>query len=426
MKKTKIAAEILLLAFLTACNSGQSVQTSETVYESETSAVTTSATTTETETTTSIITTTAAETVPETEPAEVAEKNEIEYVQVSEDNEFIDYNFILNYQGTTDIGDLADKAVEFVKTTEQYAKSMEDIDNFSYAAINKIFTNEEYAKEQADKVAPYIDGGSIRPAVSAAYPADYDGDGKTETFIVVDMPSVIMPLPDIWNFLLFADSDGNIYPDVIDFYEGCSASMLDYGKSKQLVFGGWGGYHSYESIYGVKDGKPVTLYDHCPGGYFRKTDCFLSVFGLQGLSDFMYFDTAALEYRVIKGVELSHAEMAALAVSNTFCSDFGEGSIDKLPDYVEFHFIKPNYYLIDWGFPGSDLFTYENGIFTHVEDSNITRSSNSSHLDAIAEFDIEKAAAEMKPVSDPFSPISKDSEFIDFEFIKNYQGTTDI
>ncbi|MBD5141227.1 MAG: hypothetical protein HDT25_07435 [Ruminococcus sp.] len=348
------------------------------------------------------------------------------YVQVSKNNEFIDYNFILNYQGTTDIGGIADKAVEFVKTTEQYAKSMEDIGNFSYAAINKVTTNEEYAREQADKVAPYIDGGSIQPLVSAAYPADYDGDGKTETFIVVDIPYMEWSYPDVWSFLLFVGSSGDTTPTLLDFYEGYSASMLDYGKSKHLIFGGWDGMHSYASIYGVKDNKPVTLYDHCPGGYFRKTDCFLSVFGLQGLSDFMYFDTAALEYRVIKGVEISHAEMKDLDVSNTLCSDFGEENIDELPDYVEFHFIKPNYYLLDWGFPGSVLFTYENGVFTRVEDSNITRSSNGSDLDVIAEFDIEKAAAEMKPVSDPFSPISKDSEFIDFEFIKNYQGTTDI
>ena len=51
MKFLKITAAILFLAILTACNSGQSVQTSETVSETEASAVTTKATTaTETET----------------------------------------------------------------------------------------------------------------------------------------------------------------------------------------------------------------------------------------------------------------------------------------------------------------------------------------------------------------------------------------
>ena len=72
MKFLKFSAAILSLSILTACKSGQSVQTSETVSESETSAVTTSettATTTETET----------ETEKETVPAEddIAFDNEL-------------------------------------------------------------------------------------------------------------------------------------------------------------------------------------------------------------------------------------------------------------------------------------------------------------------------------------------------------------
>lgn len=386
MKFLKITAAVLSLVLLTACDSEQSVQTSETVSETETSAVTT----------TTAAETTETETEPETEPAEAAEENEPEYVEVSPDNEFIDYEFIENYQGTDDIGDLADKAIEFVKGTEQYADSVKNIDKFSYKAIREIHTDEKYAKEDADKVAPYINGGNIEPLVSAAYTADYDGDGKTETFIAVDIPYIVWSHPDVWSFLLFIDGSENADPVLLDFYEGYSASMLNYGKNKHLIFSGWDGMHSYASIYGVKDGKPVTLYDHCPGGYFRKTDCFLSVFGLQGGSDFMYFDTAVREYRIIKGVEISHDEMAELDVSNTLCSNFGEENIDELPDYVEFHFIKPNYYLLDWGLPGSDLFTYENGVFTLVEDSKITHSSNHNKLDVVAEFDIDKAIAEMK------------------------------
>lgn len=338
---------------------------------------------------------TAGEITAETEAA-AESSNEPEYVEVSAENEFIDFDFIENYQGTTDIGELADKAIEFVKGTEQYADSVKNIDKFSYKAIREIHTDEKYAKEDADKVAPYINGGNIEPLVSVAYTADYDGDGKTETFIAVDIPYIVWSHPDVWSFLFFIDGSENADPVLLDFYEGYSASMLNYGKNKHLIFSGWDGMHSYASIYGVKDGKPVTLYDHCPGGYFRKTDCFLSVFGLQGWSDFMYFDTAAEEYRIIKGVEISLDEMAELDVSGALCSHCNTESLDDLPDYVEFHFIKPNYYLIDWGFPGSHLFTYENGIFTFVEDANITRSVNGSDLNIIAEFDIDKAVAEMK------------------------------
>lgn len=65
MKFLKITAAILSLALLTACKSGQPVQTSETVSETEISAVTTAAES-KTETTTSIITTTATEIETET------------------------------------------------------------------------------------------------------------------------------------------------------------------------------------------------------------------------------------------------------------------------------------------------------------------------------------------------------------------------
>ncbi|MDE6708899.1 MAG: hypothetical protein K2J76_00225, partial [Oscillospiraceae bacterium] len=69
---------ILFLALLTACNSGQSIQTSETVSETETSAVTTAAET-KMETTTSIITTTAMEMETETEKETVPAEDDIAF-----------------------------------------------------------------------------------------------------------------------------------------------------------------------------------------------------------------------------------------------------------------------------------------------------------------------------------------------------------
>ena len=372
---------------------------------------------------------TSAETtgeIPNETEASSENNNEPEYVEVSAGNEFIDFEFIENYRGTTEIGELADKAVDFLKTTEYYSDSMENIERINTDELKKDWDAVAGEFYQRDVSMYFNNDGGIQPVFSTAYPADYDGDGKTETFIVVDMPFIPTVTPDIWSFLLFADSSGNIYPDVLDLYNPYSAELLNYGKYKQLGFGGAYTNHTYSSIYGVKDGKPVTLYDHAPGGYFCKTDCFLSAFGLQGGSDFMYFDTVALEYRIIKGVEISHAEMAELDVSNTLCTNFGEESIDELPDYVEFHFIKPNYYLLDWGFPGSVVFTYESGVFTLVEDSNITRSTNTNNLNVVVEFDIDKAVAEMKPPVEPYAKVSEDNVFIDYRFIEDYQGSTDI
>lgn len=74
MKFLKFSAAILSLAILTACKSGQPVQTSETVSETETSKVTTTAET-KTETTASAATTTAAATVTEQPAYDISEAN---------------------------------------------------------------------------------------------------------------------------------------------------------------------------------------------------------------------------------------------------------------------------------------------------------------------------------------------------------------
>ena len=97
------------------------------------------------------------------EETEVPENDEPEYVEVSPGNEFIDFDFIEDYRGTTDIGELADKAVEFLTTTEEYAEAMSHFDEI----------DEEFGY-------PYIADGKIIPQFEIAYPNDYDGDGRTD------------------------------------------------------------------------------------------------------------------------------------------------------------------------------------------------------------------------------------------------------
>ena len=137
---------------------------------------------------TAAVTITASITEREEAETEVSENNEQEYVEVSPNNEFIDFDFIEDYQGTGDIGGLAHKAVEFLMTTDEYAESMEHIDEF---------TDKEFSD--------YINGGKIVPKFNTAYPNDDDGNGTAETFIIVDMPYMI-DIPTERSFLIYANN----------------------------------------------------------------------------------------------------------------------------------------------------------------------------------------------------------------------------
>lgn len=95
MKFLKITAAILSLALLTACKSGQPVQTSETVSETETSTVTT-AVETKTETTTSATTTTATETETEKSADDISEADK-ELLKIITDETGLPEEILLEY-----------------------------------------------------------------------------------------------------------------------------------------------------------------------------------------------------------------------------------------------------------------------------------------------------------------------------------------
>lgn len=370
MKKFRLFGVLLSAVMLAACSGNAAEQEiSETVSESTvTTSETTSATTAET------TAATEAEEVPQ------AAEDEHEYVQVSPDNEFIDFEIIEDYQGTTDIGELADKAVEFLKTTKFYDNSMKDISEF---------TDEEFSE--------YIRDGVIVPKFSIAYPNDYDGDGKTETFIIIKMPYSPPHLRDglvtVRDFVIFSDKDDNM--EIIDETSNMSpVKFLNYGKFKHIAIGGAGmaGVEAHTILYGVKDGKLVRHYgDRCG---FVKEDCFLSVFGWQGRRDFMYFDTVAQEYRVIVGVDVSVEDIRAMDTTNVLA---------ELLEYdgklLDIQLIGGKYYCIvqgytDWG----HVYTYDNGVFTLIEDSNVLISPNLCELKEVVDIDIEQVLANMKPV----------------------------
>ncbi|MCM1382177.1 MAG: hypothetical protein NC192_09575, partial [Muribaculaceae bacterium] len=298
-------------------------------------------------------------------------------VEVSPDNEFIDYEFIENYQGTTDIGELADKAVEYLKTTEEYETAMSHFDEI----------DEEYGE-------PYIKDGKIVPQFNTAYPADYDGDGTTETFIVVDMPFWWHGYGMTTSFFIFADSGENM--TLLD-YNCCTYGtvFLDYGKFKQITFGGGGtmGAEDHQFLYGVIDGKVKRLY----GGRvsFYKFECFLTTFGWQGSGDFMYYDTAAREYRAIVGKAMTVDEIKAMDKDLTL-KEYYDWYDEN--GYVVFVFIGGKYYNAALGpMDTGNIYTYENGKFILSHD-RVRRTSSDYNVSMVADVDVDAAIAEMKPV----------------------------
>lgn len=382
MKKFRLLGILLSAAMLASCSeSGGSPQESVAETTAENTVTTSEAAEAAEETTT----TTASETeeiteteeVTETVPETAAEPAE-EFVQVSTDNEFIDFEFIEDYQGTTDIGDLADKAVEFLITTEEYADAMSKIDEI----------DEEFGE-------PYIADGKIVPQFETAYPDDYDGDGSTETFIILKMP-MRNTYSMLHSFFIFADSGGNM--TLLDHNCGVFDTLfLNYGKYKQITFGGSGtmGAEEYIVLYGVADGKVKELYSG--RGSFEKEDCFLSFFGWQGSGAFMYFDTAAREYRIIDGVTVPKKTIREMDKDNVFENYYNE-MINVI--YEPFKLVGGKYYLAvfgasDWG----SVYVYEDGNFVYLPDSNVrTNSDYHNGLDIITDIDINKALAEMKPV----------------------------
>ena len=358
----KLIPIILALIILSGCTSAK------TTAESEVS----KSTTIKAETTTETTTTTPASVETVTEP-------EMNFVEVSDGNEFIDFDYIKDYKGTTDIGDLAEKAIQALKESDYYTNSMANKENF----IGEEFT--QYFDEN----------GNIKPIFNKAFVEDFDDDGKTETFLLIDMP---YPYDESYgaltrSFMVYISSDERA--EVLDsFYCIYEISLLNYGKSKQLIVasGGFCGADAKTLLYGVKNGKSVYLYGF--RGDFEKSDCFLSGFGHQCSGDFMYFDTVALEYRIIVGKKLDINEVLSMDKTNSLDDLFLSPIWDK--EWSEVYYIGNKYYCFLTGCMTGTIYTYDNGKFILVENSGVRISENFFDMNAVKNIDIDKAVAKMK------------------------------
>lgn len=411
MKHKFLYAALAFAMLLTACNAAadEGVTASQTTAETS-SAVTEASSKTEAS---SVTETTTAES--ETEPT-AAEAAEEKYAEVSPDNVFIDYKLIEDYPSATITSTLGAKAVDFLAESEYYAETEKKLD---------LFTDEEF-KEYFDE------GGNIVPKLRAAYPEDYDGDGKTETFILVDMPYEV-GIPVVRSFIIFADSDENmtVLGNTCGLYP---IELLDYGSFKQIIIGGSGvaGAEDIKLLYGVKDGKAEQLY--AIRGIFSKYGCFLSAFGWQGSGDFMYYDTAAEEYRAIKGEPVSIEDIKAMDKDSALAEYY---DAYKETDFWNGQLIGKKYYVFIFGMmdPGT-AYEYIDGKFVQTEDCENIRISSGLTLTEkpVKDIDIDKALAEMisaedaayaqaEAVSHTFVEVSPDNVFIDFKFGEDYKGT---
>lgn len=284
-----------------------------------------------------------AETTPDTSaettnpPAEVIDTDSVT---------FYDYKFIENYAGSGDPDEYAEKSVSLLMSTDIYAESMAQFDRIE----------KEFGK-------PYLADGKIVPQLHSVFPEDYDGDGKSEAFVVWKMP--VAPENESYSilryFLIFEDSTGNL--TLLDQVSNLHNTVfLDYGDLKQITFGGAGeyGFQHHNCLFGVKDGAAKIL---CAvRGFYHKQDCFLATFGWQNSGSFQFFDAKKGEYVPVASVEVPKETIAEMDTDGLFNTD----------EYREFRLLGEKYYLaigdiMDCGTP----YTYEDGKF--VPSDNLVR-----------------------------------------------------
>lgn len=388
MKRSKMLCAVLAAAMLAGCAANtEDNETAEEVLQSPTAMTTTTAE--------SEVQTSAETTAEETTSVQTAAYTE-NIVQVSDGNEFIDYKFTENYEGTKEIGGLAEKAISFVKSSEVYKNAMED---FNILLTEGTILDPETGKtgieydEYISRFSDYISEDVIEPVLITAYPNDYDGDGKEETYIIVEMPArawygVSHRITDL---VIFSDKDEKmeIIDDTANMWD---TNLLDYGSFKQITIGGNGyfGVEDHNSLYGVQNGKSVELY-RLRGGY-SKEDCFLSSFGWQAMGDFMYFDTVKQQYVCIKGVDVPLDEIREMDMT-----DILSNPIDS--EYIFAELIGEKYYCFTRGVMDSGvIYTYENGAFKHMEHSHVRNSENVMNMDVVTDINIDEAVANMKHI----------------------------
>ena len=393
-KKTFLSVLAVLCAAMTACtaaNDGESNVSETESVTAEVSAETTSETTETSVETTSLSTVETSETTALTTAETTVTENVPEKISVNaEELTFTDFAFIEYYKGSKQEDETSKKAIEFLKTTEEYAQS------------------QKYSDFYKEKYPEYFDeNGVIIPKLLESYTEDYDGDGRDETFLLIDMPySNYINTDDpsdsfsaVYSFLIFIGNDGNT--ELIDHNCGIyPPQMLDYGYNKQLVIGGSGscGAEDHTIIWTVRDGKALCLYAFRGGVY--KQDCFISVFGWQSAGGVMIFDPEKVMYIPVDGVPCDKDEIIKMDTDKNI-----EVLYEDLGEYSYVSLIGGKYYCVSNGFIDyGTIYTYSDGHFV-LEKNSCIRNDHTYFDDELGyanevfvDFDYDKVTSEMTAV----------------------------
>lgn len=406
-KKTFLSALAVLCAAMTACTAANDGEDNASEMESvtaeissetiETAVETTSLSTVETSETTALTTSETAETmemaVTEKDPEKISVK--------AEDMTFTDFAFIEYYKGSKQEDETSKKAIEFLKTTEEYAQS------------------QKYSDLYKESYPEYFDeNGVLIPKLHESYTEDYDGDGRDETFLLIDMPySNYINTDDpsdsfsaVYSFLIFIGNDGNT--ELLD--HNCSlyyTEFIDYGCNKQLVVGGSGscGAEDHTIIWTVRDGKALCLYAF--RGNVYKQDCFISVFAWQSVGGVMIFDPEKVMYIPVDGVPCDKEEIIRMDKDKTIEVLYDE----EYGDMWGVSLIGGKYYCADNGIMNTGIiYTYSDGHFVLEKNSYIRNDhtyfdDESGYANEVfTDFDYDKVTSEMTAVKSEMPSYSVD------------------
>ena len=294
-------------------------------------------------------------------------------VQLSENNIFVDYDYIKNIPSDTAHEKYAyftDIAVEAVKKSDRYKMVSRWInDNPSAADITV-----KYSTDGNDTLGDWLSDGMLDIRVKGAYINDFDGDGAEEAFVVLE---TILDTPKSCDYVVFVNYRGWADPEyrwnrLERLY---SVDMLDYGADKQLVFNAYGdfGVSTHSPLIGVRNREMFTHYDF--RGAYYKSGCFLMTYGWQCSGEFMVYDTDAHRYYTVVGAPVDINELYAMDST---------GILPPPEDVFipEAQIIGSKYYAVGGSsfMGGVSFYTYENGAFSEVDTVGTDDSPNSLNI----------------------------------------------